>query len=528
MFLSNGQVIPASAVDRLGDRTPIFADANYYASTSLSLLNTYAAYAAIYKTQLWVGTVVRKLAMATARMPFEVKGRVSDTDSVNENGPLAALLARPNPRMSGFELWEWTSSTRDVYGEAFWVKLRDDSGRVRELHPMHPTNTIVRRTAEGGLEYVYSTGTANTSELPGIPEADVVVFKTYNPDNLTRGLSTLESLRMTLLNEDAARRATASMWTRGARPGMILTTSNTLSDGAIDRLKAQADALYAGADKAGSTAVFEEGLTPTVVQLSAEEMQYIESRKLNREEVCAAYDVPPPVVHILDHATFSNITEQLRSQYRDTMAPRFVNFESVIDHQLVPDFYPDGVVFTRFNMEEVLRGDFETKATATNAMRNNGTATGNEIRAMFGLPRSDDPQMDRIFANAALVPLGTPAERITITETTPQDPDQAGEAQEVVDAGQQAASDAAQQALGAGRPQAAITSGGKAVSARDWGGRAGVAMARGATVKGWTTGPGCVAHAGLQGAVAAIDGVFPTGVKTPDGCGCTLTFGQEQ
>jgi hypothetical protein len=30
-------------------------------------------------------------------------------------------------------------------------------------------------------------------------------------------------------------------------------------------------------------------------------------------------------------------------------------------------------VFTRFNMEEVLRGDFETKATATVAMRRTGS-----------------------------------------------------------------------------------------------------------------------------------------------------------
>jgi hypothetical protein len=234
---------------------------------------------------------------------------------------------------------------------------------------------------------VYSNGTVNTSELPTIPAEDVVAFTTYNPDNLTRGLSTLEALRMTLLNEDAARRATASMWAKGARPAMILTTDQSLSEGASKRLKAQFDAAHAGADNTGSTVVFEEGVKAQVVQLSAEEMQYIESRKLNREEVCAAYDVPPPVVHILDHATFSNITEQLRSQYRDTMAPRFVNFESVIDHQLVPDFYPDRDVFTRFNMEEVLRGDFETKATATCRC---GTRVHDRQRGrgLFGLPKS--------------------------------------------------------------------------------------------------------------------------------------------
>ena len=417
MFLSNGAVVTGQ-VDTLGDRTPIFADASYYGVSSMPLLNLYAAYAAIYREQLWVGTVIRKLAMATARMPFDVKVRLDNTDSKQEAGPLAELLARPNPRMSGFKLWEWTSSTRDIYGEAFWLKLRDAKGVVRELHPMHPTNVIVRRTPLGGIEYVYSSGSRNVSMLPPIPEEDVVAFTTYNPDNLMRGLSTLESLRMTLLNEDASRRATASMWAKGARPGVILSTEQTLSDPAIARLKKQFDAAHAGADNTGSTAVFEEGIKPTIVQLNSEEMQYIEGRKLNREEVCAAYDVPPPVVHILDHATFSNITEQLRSQYRDTMAPRFVNFESVIDQQLVPDFYSNREVFTRFNMEEVLRGDFETKATASVALRNAGLLTGNQGLAMFGLPRSEDPEMDKFYANAALVPLGSNAQSQVATDGT--------------------------------------------------------------------------------------------------------------
>jgi hypothetical protein len=55
VFLSNGQVIPGTRWTRLGDRTPIFADASYYASRRVPLLNTFAAYAAIYKSQLWVG-----------------------------------------------------------------------------------------------------------------------------------------------------------------------------------------------------------------------------------------------------------------------------------------------------------------------------------------------------------------------------------------------------------------------------------------------------------------------------------------
>src|ERR1019366_8184152 len=229
------------------------------------------------------------------------------------------------------------------------------------------------------------------------------------------------------------------MWKNNARPGMILTTDSTLSKGAQDRLKAQSDAAHAGVENTGSTVVFEEGIKPTIVQLNSQEMQYIDGRKLGREEVCAAFDVPPPAVHILDHATFSNITEQLRSLYRDTMAPRFINNESIINHQLVPDFYSDRSVFTRFNMEDVLRGDFEVKATAAVSLRNAGLITGNQGAALFGYQRSDNPEMDEFFANAALVKLGTPAQRVTITEAVKPNPSVAAEASDTAGGGAEAA-----------------------------------------------------------------------------------------
>lgn len=412
MFLSDGAIVP-DAVSTLADRTPLFADASYYGTNSLQMVGAWAAYAGLYRHQLWIQTVIRKLGTGTARIPLDVKLR-DGQNSTDEDGPLAALLERPNSRLSGYQLKWWTASTRDIYGEAFWLKLRDQYGAVRELHPMNPTNVIVRRVAgTDRVEYIYTSGTLNTSVLPPIPQEDVVAFVDFNPDNLARGLSRLEALRATLQNEDASRRATSSFWARGAQPSLIITHPKSLSQGAKDRLKSGFDARHAGADKMGGTSILEEGMTAQQLQLTNEQMQYIESRKLNREEVCAAFDVPPPVVHILDNATYSNITEQMRSQYRDTMAPRFSDYESILNHQLVPDFYGTGQAFVRFNMDEVLRGDFEARAAAAVNLRNSGLLTGNEIRPMFGYPTSPSPEMNKIFANAALTELGKPQEKIS-------------------------------------------------------------------------------------------------------------------
>jgi phage portal protein BeeE len=61
--------------------------------------------------------------------------------------------------------------------------------------------------------------------------------------------------------------------------------------------------------------------------MSAVDGELIELRKLNREEACAVYDMPPPMVQILDRATFSNIDEQHQMLYVDTLGPWLGNFD---------------------------------------------------------------------------------------------------------------------------------------------------------------------------------------------------------
>jgi uncharacterized protein (DUF885 family) len=60
-------------------------------------------------------------------------------------------------------------------------------------------------------------------------------------------------------------------------------------------------------------------------------MQYIESRKLSREEAASAYFIPPPMVGILDHATFGNIEEQHKMLYQDTLGPHLQEIQQEMD-----------------------------------------------------------------------------------------------------------------------------------------------------------------------------------------------------
>jgi HK97 family phage portal protein len=383
MLISNGSLVT---------KTPTFTTDGYFPWTPPMSGGWPSAYGAMYKSHLWVYVLVNKLARAEARLPLPVYERDDLNRPRADDHPLAMLLRQPNPALSGFDLWLWTRSMRGIFGEAFWLKDRT-AGVPTGLYPLHPAS--MRYNDEGTWDF-----DNGKLVLKGIKDIDLVTFKSFNPDSSVRGLSPMEPLRSTLESEWSSRQTTNATWAQGARPGVLLTHPKNISEGAQKRLKAEWNSVAAGPANAGATVLLEEGMTAEKWTLTNEEAQYIEGRKLNREEACAAYDVPPPVVHILDRATFSNITEQMRSMYRDTMAPLLKEDESVIEQDLRRAEWPNDDVYAEFLMDEVLRGDFEARA---DAYQKANYMTIAEKRKAENLPFIVGT--DRIFMNTATLPL---------------------------------------------------------------------------------------------------------------------------
>jgi phage portal protein BeeE len=155
---------------------------------------------------------VDKIANSAARLSVKVwdltapGGRNEITDS-----PLAKLLRDPCSEMSAYNFWRWTFSTYEVYGEAFWRKIRDGRRAGHRPDPDASGADHGEAGRGGNVVYVFSIGVAEAGILE-LPAEDVVAFLRWNPANVMRGMSRLEPLASTLANEDAARRATGSMW----------------------------------------------------------------------------------------------------------------------------------------------------------------------------------------------------------------------------------------------------------------------------------------------------------------------------
>lgn len=357
--------------------------------TSMLSANRTLTYGAIYRTQPAVRTVVDFLARNISQLGLHTYERLSDNDRRRlSDHPLVSLLAEPNPQTTMFRLIRALVSDKAIYDDAYLVKLRAESGQPIGLRRVSPT-----RVEPLGADWMDAVkyrlhGAAGHLDVDA---ENVVHFRGYNPEDGRHGLSPIEALRQVLAEEYAAALWREQMWSNGARVSGYLRRpleAPEWSKPARERFRAGWQAQYTGGGpQAGGTPVLEDGMEFVSAGINPKEAQYVESRKLTREEAAAAYHIAPPLVGILDHATFSNIREQHKSLYQDTLGPWCAEIEQDIGLQLIPDLAAGRSVYVEFNIYEKLQGSFEEQAEQLQAAVGGPYMTRNEARSRTNLPR---------------------------------------------------------------------------------------------------------------------------------------------
>lgn len=348
----------------------------------------YFTYAALYREQPNVRTCVDFLARNVAQLGLHVFRRISDTDRQRlGDHPLAALLGAPNNWTTRYRLIQALMSDMGIYFNAYWIKMQFESG----LKLLSVPPTLV--TVHGGLAPSYYEVALGSGAPRKVPPENMVHFRGYNPESCIEGLSPLETLRRILAEEYAMGRYREGFWANAARISGLIerpVDAPEWSDDARERFRAEFEALYSGEDpernNSGKTAILEEGMTWKEASFNAEESEYLGGRRLTREECARAYHIPLPMVGILDHATFSNIREQHKNLYQDSLGPWLKMIEEEIELQLLPDLGDTAGVYCEFNIAEKLAGSFEEQTASLQSAVGRPWMTADEARARMNLP----------------------------------------------------------------------------------------------------------------------------------------------
>jgi hypothetical protein len=169
---------------------------------------------------------------------------------------------------------------------------------------------------------------------------DIVHFMITDPANPFWGISPLKAAARLLDTEsDALTWWRWSIRNRAAKDGFI-QYPRLLSPNEYNRVKSRLYEQVAGPYNSRLPMILTGDAKWVPSSSTAVEMDFVDLRKMTREELCILYGVDPILVGIADKATYSNKKEARLTLWQDRLIGVVDSFRSGMDIQLLPDFVP--------------------------------------------------------------------------------------------------------------------------------------------------------------------------------------------
>jgi HK97 family phage portal protein len=355
-----------------------------------------------------VYSCVRILAEAIAGLPLHLY-------KYTENGgkekaidhPLYLLLHdEPNPEMSSFVFRETLMTHLLLWGNAYAQIIRNGKGEVVALYPLMPNKMSVDRDEKGNLYYSYNRTEDEAPTMKGstviLRPEDVLHVPGLGFDGLV-GYSPIAMAKNAIGLAIATEEYGAKWFANGAAPSGVLEHPGTIKD--PSRVRDAWQSQFGGSSNSGKIAVLEEGMKYTPITIAPEQAQFLETRKFQINEIARIFRVPPHMVGDLEKSSFSNIEQQSLEFVKYTLDPWVVRWEqSIMRRLLSPE--EKRSYYVKFNLEGLLRGDYQSRMNGYAIGRQNGWMSANDIRELENLDRIPAEEGgDLYLINGNMLPL---------------------------------------------------------------------------------------------------------------------------
>ena len=355
-----------------------------------------------------VYSCVRILSEAIASLPLHLYrytdsgGKEKATDS-----PLYFLLHdEPNPEMTSFVFRETLMTHLLLWGNAYAQIIRNGKGEVTAFYPLMPDRMTVDRDENGRLYYEYTVSTddapINKRSIVRLQPFDVLHIPGLGFDGLV-GYSPIAMAKNSIGMAIACEEYGSKFFANGAAPSGVLEHPGTIKD--PSRVRESWTQSFGGSANAHKVAVLEEGMKYTPISISPEQAQFLETRKFQINEIARIFRVPPHMVGDLEKSSFSNIEQQSLEFVKYTLEPWIIRWEQSISRSLL-SIEEKRKYFVKFNVDGLLRGDYQSRMNGYATARQNGWMSANDIRELENLDRiSPEEGGDLYLINGNMLPL---------------------------------------------------------------------------------------------------------------------------
>lgn len=308
--------------------------------------------------QLVVFNCVRVLAESMGMLPCQLLKKTDRFRLPATSHRLYPLITMaPNSYMTAQEFWELLVACLCLRGNFYAYKVTA-LGNVGELLPLNPDIVTPKLKDDWTVEYTvnFKSGTRT------LTQDEIWHVRLFTLDGLN-GLNPIAYARQALGLGQAMDAHAAKLFTNGAVTSGVLRTEQQLSDEAFGRLKTEFQGEHMGVANAYKPMILEMGLDWKPISLSAQDTQFIESKKLTEAQICGLFRVPPHLVASMEKMTLNNIEHMGMSFVNYSLVPIMTRIEHRIQVGLLNE--KDRLThYAKFNAGALMRGDLKGRYEA--------------------------------------------------------------------------------------------------------------------------------------------------------------------
>lgn len=342
-----------------------------------------------------VTACVNAIAGAVASLPAYVYRRAGDGRDVDERHVVAMLIRDgASARQSWPEFIEGFVASALLTGNALAEIVASRSGRVAELRSLAWSEVTPLLLASGRLAFDVSDRTTlagGSTKTRRLLDSEVLHLRDRADDGLigrSRIARAAGAIRLGLTMQAFAE----LLYENQATPSGVLSTEAQLTPEKRAQLDLDIREAWRGIRNAGEVIVLGSGVKFQSMTISPEDAELLAARRFSTEEVARLFQVPPPLVGIWDHSSFTNSETAGRWFAQFTLSPWIRKIEEVFRRSVFSAEDRAAGYTLEIDVSGFLRGDAEARWRAHEIAVRNGILTPDEVRAVEGWnPRAEAP-----------------------------------------------------------------------------------------------------------------------------------------
>lgn len=354
---------------------------------------------------------LRVLSDTVSKLPIKLYKKDNGVKRLTNHYLEPLLKLRPNPYMSASDFWKCVELQRNIYGNSYVAIDFSSNGKIKGLYPLDSSkmkiyvDDIGLLSSENKIWYIY---TDNLGHRHKFMSDEILHFKGLTLNGLV-GLSVIDELKHLIENGKSSEKYINNFFKNGLQVKGLVQYVGDLDSKAEETFRTEFERMSSGLKNAHRIAMLPIGYQFQPIGQKLVDAQFLENTQLTIRQIASVFGVKMHQLNDLDRATHSNITEQQREFYIDTLQSILTMYEQELVYKLFLNSEILDGFYLKFNVDSILRADIKTRYESYKVAIQNGFKTINDVREL----EEDEPLKDGDIplVNGNMIPVSMAGEQ---------------------------------------------------------------------------------------------------------------------